>query len=231
MITGASKGIGRSISRELAAKGAKVLLTARSGDLLSDLQKKIKKSGGLAEIYPADLGKDDEVLELFNKIKKDHGTLDILINNAGVIKSGNIVDFEMTDFDMLVNINLRAVYLCCKHSLKIMIPLKKGYIINLSSVVGIKGYPKQTAYGSVKHGIMGLTKALAAEVAEYGIKVSVILPGGVDTDLIREARPDLDTSVLMQPEDIADTVLYLLELPERAMVDQIYIRRSKSTPF
>jgi len=157
--------------------------------------------------------------------------LDILINNAGVLKSGNIVDFSIDDFDMLVDINLRTVYLCCQQALKIMVPAGKGYIINLSSVVGFKGYPQQTAYSAAKHGVMGLTKALAAEVAEHGIRVSVILPGGVDTDLIREARPDLDSSVLMQPEDIADTVLYLLELPERAMVDQIYIRRSKSSPF
>ena len=142
-----------------------------------------------------------------------------------------MVDFSMEDFDRLIDINLRAVYSCCQQALKIMIPDEKGYIINLSSVVGIKGYPRQTAYGAAKHGVMGLTKALAAEVAEHGIRVSVILPGGVDTDLIREARPDLDSSVLIQPEDIADTVLYLLELPERAMVDQIYIRRSKSSPF
>ena len=207
------------------------MLAARSEELLDTLQDEIEDSGGFAKVYPTDLRKDNDVLELFKQINKDFSQLDILVNNAGVIKSGNMVDFSMEDFDMLIDINLRAVYYCCQQALKMMIPARKGYIINLSSVVGIKGYPGQTAYGSVKHGIMGLTKALAAEVAEHAIKVSVVLPGGVDTDLIREARPDLDSSVLMQPEDIADTLLYLLELPERAMVDQIYIRRSKSTPF
>ncbi|MFC2144791.1 SDR family oxidoreductase [Actinomycetota bacterium] len=231
LVTGASKGIGRSISKSLASKGINVLLAARSEELLNSLKNEIKDSGGFAKVYPVDLRKNNDILDLFKQIKNDFDQLDILVNNAGVIKSGNIIDFSMEDFDMLVDINLRAVFSCCQQALKLMIPAKKGYIINLSSVVGIKGYPKQTAYGSVKHGIMGLTKALAAEVAEHGIKVSVILPGGVDTDLIREARPDLDSSVLMQPEDIADTVLYLLELPGRAMVDQIYIRRSKSTPF
>jgi 3-oxoacyl-[acyl-carrier protein] reductase len=231
LITGASKGIGRSISKTLASKGVKVLLVARSEKLLDSLQDEISNSGGFSKVYPVDLRKSNDILDLFKKVKNDFNQLDILVNNAGIIKSGNMLDFSMEDFDMLVDINLRAVYSCCQQALKFMIPSRKGYIINLSSVVGIKGYPKQTAYGSVKHGIMGLTKALAAEVAEHGIKVSVILPGGVDTELIREARPDLDSSVLMQPEDIANTVLYLLELPERAMVDQIYIRRSKSTPF
>lgn len=231
LITGASKGIGRSISLALAAKGIKVLLVARSEKLLNDLQNKINNSGGFAKAYPADLCKDDNIRDLFKNINNDFGKLDILINNAGVVKSGNIIDFSIDDFDMLIDINLRAVYLCCQQALKMMVPAGKGYIINLSSVVGFKGYPQQTAYSAAKHGVMGLTKALAAEVAEHGIRVSVILPGGVDTDLIREARPDLDSSVLMQPEDIADTVLYLLKLPERAMVDQIYIRRSKSAPF
>jgi len=207
------------------------LLVARSGKLLSDLQNEINNSGGFAKAYPTDLCKDDNIRDLFKNINNDFGKLDILINNAGVVKSGNIVDFSIDDFDMLIDINLRAVYLCCQQALKIMVPAEKGYIINLSSVVGFKGYPQQTAYSAAKHGVMGLTKALAAEVAEHGIRVSVILPGRVDTDLIRKARPDLDSSVLIQPEDIADTVLYLLELPERAMVDQIYIRRSKSGPF
>ena len=215
----------------LATKGIKVLLVARSEKLLIDLQNEINNSGGFAKAYPADLCKDDNVQDLFKNINNDFGKLDILINNAGMVKSGNIVDFSIDDFDMLIDINLRAVYFCCQQALKIMIPAEKGYIINLSSVVGFKGYPQQTAYSAAKHGVMGLTKALAAEVAEYGIRVSVILPGGVDTDLIREVRPDLDSSVLMQPEDIADTVLYLLELPERAIIDQIYIRRSKSSPF
>ena len=215
----------------LAAKGIKVLLAARSEKLLGDLQNEINSSGGFARAYPTDLCKDGDIQDLFKNIYDDFGKLDILINNAGAVKSGNIVDFSIDDFDMLIDINLRAVYFCCQQALKMMIPAGKGYIINISSVVGFKGYPQQTAYTAAKHGVMGLTKALAAEVAEHGIRVSVILPGGVDTDLIREARPDLDSSVLMQPEDIADTVLHLLELPERAMVDQIYIRRSKSAPF
>jgi 3-oxoacyl-[acyl-carrier protein] reductase len=97
--------------------------------------------------------------------------------------------------------------------------------------VGIKGYPYQAAYSASKHGVAGLTKSLAAEVKENGIRVSMILPGGVDTALVGNTRPDLDKSILLKPEDIANTVLYLLSLPERAMVDQIYIRRSASKPF
>ena len=108
---------------------------------------------------------------------------------------------------------------------------KRGYIINISSVVGFKGYPNQSAYTATKHGVMGLTKSLAVEAQEYNIRVSVIMPGGVETDLAMIARPDLDPKILMSPEDIADAVEYLLSISDRAAVDEIYIRRKSSKPF
>jgi 3-oxoacyl-[acyl-carrier protein] reductase len=231
LVTGASRGIGRAISKALAGKGAFLILSARTEDLLSEVKKEIITSGGRAEYIACDLARDEDILELFKKIKKDFGKLDILINNAGIAKGGSIVDFPVKDFDRLININLRAPYICCQQALKMMIPAGSGYIINISSVVGIKGYPYQTAYSASKHGITGLTKAIAAEVQENGIRVSMILPGGVDTALVGNTRPDLDKSILLKPEDIANTVLYLLSLPERAMVDQVYIRRSVSKPF
>jgi len=231
LVTGASMGIGRAISRVLADKGAFVILTARTENLLSEVKKEIVSSGGRAEFIVCDLTKEEEISGLFRKIKKDFGWLDILINNAGIARGGSVVDCQIEDFDRLININLRAPFICCQQALKIMIPAGSGYIINISSVVGIKGYPYQAAYSASKHGVAGLTKSLAAEVKENGIRVSMILPGGVDTALVGNTRPDLDKSILLKPEDIANTVLYLLSLPERAMVDQIYIRRSASKPF
>ena len=112
-----------------------------------------------------------------------------------------------------------------------MIPHKSGYIINISSVVGLKGYPNQAAYTASKHGIMGLTKSLAIEAQEYNIRVSAILPGGVDTKLFRNVRDDIETSEMMHPADIAHAVIFLLSLSERAAIDQIYIRRRSSSPF
>ena len=112
-----------------------------------------------------------------------------------------------------------------------MIPKKSGTIINISSVVGFKGYPNQAAYTASKHALLGLTKSLAVEAQEHGIRVSAILPGGVDTEMVAKARPDLDPKILLEPEDIAHTVLFLLSLSDRAAIDQIYIRRRSSKPF
>ena len=131
----------------------------------------------------------------------------------------------------MLNTNIRGTFLCCREALKLMLAAKRGYIINIASVVGFKGYPSQAAYTASKHAVMGLTKSLAAEVQGQGIRISAILPGGVDTQMATDARPDLNREELLQPEDIAQGVLYLLSLSERAAVDQIYIRRRNSTPF
>ncbi len=231
LVTGASRGIGRGISLMLADSGVHVILTARSMDKLQKVKEEITSRGGNATVIPADIAKEQDIKTLFKIIMDKFGRLDIVINNAGIGIWGNLVDFSIEDFDKIMNINVRGTYLCCQQAMKMMIPQKNGYIINISSVVGFKGYPNQSAYTASKHAIMGLTKSLAVEAQEHNIRISAILPGGVETDLSFKARPDLDRSLLILPEDIAKTVLYLLSLSDRAMVDQIFVRRMSSSPF
>jgi 3-oxoacyl-[acyl-carrier protein] reductase len=187
--------------------------------------------GDHATVIPSDLSVEDDVNALFNLIKDREGRLDILVNNAALGLWGHLVDFSISDFDRIMSLNVRGLYLCCQHALKLMIPQKSGYIINLSSVVGFKGYPNQSAYTASKHAVMGITKSLAVEAREHNIQVSAIQPGGVETDFAFEARPDLDPTILIRPEDIAQCVLFLLSLSDRAWVDQIHVRRRNGTPF
>jgi 3-oxoacyl-[acyl-carrier protein] reductase len=231
LVTGAGRGIGRAVAMALAASGARVFLAARTASELDAVATEIRGKGGLADPAPADLANEQDVRSLFELIKGETGQLDILINNAGVGIFGPLVDFASADFDTVMRVNTKAAFLCCQLALRLMMPRNSGTIINISSVVGFKGYPNQTAYTASKHALLGLTKSLAVEVQEHGIRVSAILPGGVDTRMIADARPDLDPKILLQPEDIAHTVLYLLSLSDRAAVDQIYIRRRGSKPF
>ncbi len=231
IVTGASRGIGRSISLALAEAGAHVVLAARHIDALKKVEGEIAGRGGEATPVTADIGKEEDIESLFSRVKKGLGRLDILINNAAFGVWGELVNFSMKDFDRMMNVNARGLYLCCQQAMKIMIPAGRGYIINISSVVGFKGYPNQSAYTASKHAVMGITKSLAVEAQKYGICVSAIQPGAVDTDLALKARPDLDRTILLRPDDIAHTVLYLLSLSGRAWVDQIYIRRRTSAPF
>ena len=230
LVTGAGRGIGRSIAESLAQAGAHVILAARSADQLHSLAREITARGQKATAIPTDIADESSVRQLFARIVRI-APLDILINCAGIGRFGPLKDFSTEDFDTVLAVNLRGTFLCCREAMSIMAARKAGFIINISSVVGIKGYPDQAAYTASKHGVVGLTKSLAVEAQQHNIRVSLILPGGVDTDLVAQARPDLDRSVLMQPEDIAQAVMYLLSLSDRAHVDQIYIRRRSSSPF
>ncbi|RKY00741.1 MAG: hypothetical protein DRP54_04965 [Spirochaetes bacterium] len=231
LVTGAGRGIGRSVAIRIADLGAHVVLAARSKEQLEKVSEEIRAKNRLSSVFSTDVGDEKQVERLFNFIKKELGRLDILVNNAGIGRFGSLVDFPVESFDELYRVNLRGVFLCCQQAMRIMMRAKKGYIINISSVVGFKGYPNQSAYTATKHGVMGLTKSLAVEAQEYNIRVSVIMPGGVETDLAMIARPDLNPKILMSPEDIADAVEYLLSISDRAAVDEIYIRRKSSKPF
>lgn len=231
LVTGAGRGIGRSISKALANAGAQVVVCSRTAAEIEKVVREISSENGKASAVPADVANEREVVSMFESVEDRFGKIDILVNNAGIGRFGRVADFAVRQFDELMAVNLRGTFLCCRSALKLMIPQKNGYIINISSVVGIKGYPNQAAYTASKHGIMGFTKSLAVEAQEHNIRVSAILPGGVDTELFREARDDIETSAMMHPTDIAHAVIFLLSLSKRAAIDQIYIRRRSSSPF
>lgn len=231
VVTGAGRGIGRAIALMLGRAGAHVVVTARTKSEVEGVAGEINSAGGEGHAVVTDISREEDIKGLFKSVEDECHRLDVLINNAGVGLYGKLADFETADLDRLYAVNLRGTFLCCREAMRIMIPQASGYIINVSSVVGFRGYPEQSGYTAMKHGVMGLTRSLAVEAQEHGIRVSAVLPGGVDTDLVRQARPDLSPDVLMQPEDIAQAVEYLLSLSPRAAVDQIYIRRQSGKPF
>jgi len=231
LVTGAGRGIGRAIARAVADTGARVALAARTAEQIDAVAREIVDAGGEALPVAVDVSDEAAVGEVFARVRESFGPVDILVNNAGVGVYGPLAEFAADDFDRVLAVNVRGTFLCCREAMRMMIPRRSGTIINISSVVGFKGYPNQAAYTASKHGIMGLTKSLAAEAAEPGIRVSAILPGGVDTEMVHVSRPDLDPSDLLAPEDVAGAVMYLLSLSDRAAVDQIYIRRRTSQPF
>lgn len=231
LVTGAGRGIGRSIGLALAEAGAQVVVCARTVEQIKEVEQEIVQAGGRAIAVAADICDSEDVKALFEKIDTAFHRLDILVNNAGIGIFNRVIDFSMDDFDQVMRVNLRGTFLCCQNAMRAMIPHKKGYIINITSVAGFKGYHSQSAYCASKHGVMGMTKVLSMEAQAHNIRVSAILPGAVDTELIQDARPDIAKAELIQPEDIAHTVLFMLSLSDQAAIDQIYIRRKNSAPF
>jgi NAD(P)-dependent dehydrogenase (short-subunit alcohol dehydrogenase family) len=231
LVTGSGRGIGRSVSLALTEAGAQVIVCSRTAAEIEQVVREISKKGSQAVAVRADVADTGEVASMFKLVADRFGKIDILVNNAGIGRFGSVANFSIRQFDEMMAVNLRGTFLCCQQAIKLMIPQKSGYIINISSVLGIKGYPNQSAYTASKHGIMGFTKSLAIEAQKYNIRVSAVLPGGVDTALFRNVRDDIETSEMMHPADIAQTVIFLLSLSDRAAIDQIYIRRNSSTPF
>lgn len=231
IITGASKGIGKSIGILLAKQKVKVVLAARKKESLKEVQSMITSFKCTAITVPTDISKKNEVINLFKTAKEEFGRLDILINNAATVIKGKMAEFSTSDYDKIMNINLKGVFLCCQQALKIMIPQRSGYIINIGSNAVLRNYPEVGAYNASKHGIVGITKTIANEVQQYGIHAAVIHPGATDTEMSTYSRPDLDRSFLIPPKDIAKTVLFMLQLSDNSWIDEIYIRRRMAKPF
>lgn len=231
IVTGAGRGIGKAVAETLAQAGAHVFAAARTEKQIAEVCAAIRAKGQLATAVTCDVAKEQDVADLFHHVQAQAGQLDIAVNNAGVGIFGPLAEMSTADFDTVLNVNARGTFLCCREAMKLMAPRKSGTIINIASVTGFKGYANQSAYAASKHAIMGMTKCLAIEAQKLGIRACAILPGGVDTDMIGDARPDLNRAELMAPEDIVQSVMYLLSLSPRASIDQIYIRRRTSPPF
>lgn len=231
LVTGASRGIGRAISIALAGEGATVVLTARSVEKLEATAEQAKKAGGQAEIVTAELTDEDSIKNLIAAVAEKYGQLDILVNNAGVTHSAKLEETATEDWDKCMQINARAPFILCRDALPLLRKAQTGCIVNISSVVGVKGYPLQSAYTSSKHALRGMTISLAEELRGSSVRVHLLCPGGVDTEMVGSVRPDIKKEDLIQANEIAELVLYLVTHKGNAIIDELHIRRAVSGPW
>ncbi len=231
LVTGAGRGIGKAVALALAAQGAPVALAARSAAELDRLRGQIEAAGGQARAFPTDLEDANAPRALVASVVDAFGGLDILVNNAGVAVSRPIAETTVEEWDRIMAVNARAPFLLCREALPHLRRSGRGRIVNISSVVGYKGYVNQGVYTASKHALAGFTKVLAQEVASDRIRVHLVSPGGVDTDLAGRMRPDLDRSGLSSPREIADIVLFLLDHDGNAVIDEVNIRRPGKSPW
>ena len=231
LITGASRGIGECIAIRLATMGMKLILTGRDAEKLERLKNRIQKIAPEPHIVVADITSSETPKILLEETIKMFGGIDLLVNNAGYAISKSLEETDQVDWDKSMAVNARAPFFICKEAIPYLKSSTSATIINISSVVGRLGYAHQAAYAASKHALMGFSKALAKEVQSYGIRVHTIAPGGVATDMVKTMRADLDVSKLIQPEEIADIVEFLLKHRGNALIDNIDVRRANGTPF
>lgn len=225
IVTGAGRGIGKAISLLLGQSGAHVVLASRSDSELEAVREEIEKQGGEALAVPTDLTRDGEI----ERLVREAGPVDYLVNNAGWGKHSPVVKAAVADWDRTFQVNLRAPMLLSKLVLPSMLERGAGAIVNIASISGKAGQANTAAYSASKAGLLAFSESLYEEVREYGIKVTAILPGFVDTPLI-PATAKLDRGKMIRPEDIAQTVLFILTSAPTSCPVEITVRPQK-TPY
>jgi 3-oxoacyl-[acyl-carrier protein] reductase len=223
LVTGAGRGIGRALALALAAEKSTVLLTARTLRDLETVRDEIQKSGGHAEVVQADLTRDEEIGRVFEKINSTFGRLDVLVNNAGVGRFAPIKELAVEDFDAMWRLNMRALFLCSQKAIPLMEAQRQGAIVNIASLAGKNAFVGGGGYSATKWALLGFSRTLMLEVREYNIRVITICPGSVDTSFSSERDP-VKSSKIIHPNDIAQTMIVALKLPDRTMVSEIDIR-------
>ncbi|GAA0083189.1 3-oxoacyl-[acyl-carrier-protein] reductase [Clostridium sp. CTA-6] len=218
IVTGASRGIGRAIAKKLASMGANLVLNYRSSAKEIDtLLEEIKEFGVETLVIQGDVSSFEDSKKIADEAKNKFGTIDILINNAGITKDSLILRMAEEDFDKVISVNLKGVYNCSKHIAPIMLKQRSGKIINISSVVGVAGNAGQCNYAAAKAGVIGITKSLAKELGSRGITVNAVAPGYIKTDMTDTLPEKMKKSIedllplkrLGTPEDVAEAVGFL----------------------
>ena len=219
VVTGASRGIGRTVALRLAAEGAKVVVNySGSQDKAEAVVEEIRAAGGEAFVFQANVSDADQVKDMMDETIKQFGSIDFLVNNAGITRDNLLMRMKEDEWDDVLSINLKGVFLCTKAVTRQMMRQRAGKIVNLASVVGIVGNPGQANYVAAKAGVIGLTKTTAKELAARNILVNAVAPGFITTDMTDDLGDDMKEQLLStiplgklgSAEDVANTVAFLL---------------------
>ena len=219
LVTGASRGIGRAVAISLARIGATVVINyAGNQKAAEEVEKEIHSLGGKAILIQADVSKAEAVDGMIKSIVEQCGRIDILVNNAGITRDTLLMRMNESDWDDVINTNLKGIFLCTKAVSKIMMKQRAGKIVNMTSVVGLMGNAGQANYAAAKAGVIGFTKSMAKELAGRGINVNAVAPGFIATDMTAtlsdQVKEDLSKAIplsrLGEADDVAKAVMFLV---------------------
>ncbi len=234
IVTGAGNGIGKAISLRLLQEDFFVVLVDVDKESGEKAVKETRKDN--AAFYAADISNEKQVIALFKSIDETYGRIDVLVNNAGIIRDNMIWNMSADEFDLVINVNLKGTWLMCREAAKKMKEQNSGRIINISSRAWL-GNKGQTNYSASKAGVIGLTRALALELGKYNVSVNAVAPGLIDTPLTQKLKKEVlekligaqPTKALGKPEDVAHTVSFLVSEKTNFITGQIiYVDGGKS---
>ncbi|PWM45154.1 MAG: 3-oxoacyl-ACP reductase [Clostridiales bacterium] len=231
LVTGATTGIGKEIALRLARLGANVAICGRNEERLVSVGKELSRFGTKVILKNGDLTQRGFAASFVEDSAQQLGGLDIVINNAGMSFTVPFENCSENDFDNVMALNVKVPFIVCKTALPYLLNSHSAEIINIASVTAHKGYIDQSLYSASKHALAGFTKSLAAEYYNKNIRVHLISPGGVYTDMVKLARPDLNPEGLISPSDVADVAEFMLTHRTNSVIDEIEMHRAGKQPF
>ena len=231
LITGASSGIGRATAMAFAKAGIDIALVSRQKDRLESVAKEARNLGVEANAFPLDLANVEQVHTQIDSIVAAFGPVNILVNNAGMGYTGNLIETSLADWQKVIDLNLTSVFQCIKGVLPGMRDQGSGTIINVVSIAGLQVFPNWGAYCVSKFGLMALSKTLNMEERANGIRVTALCPGSVNTPIwdSETVKADFDRSAMLTPEIVAESILYVALLPTSAVIEELTLMPSVGT--
>lgn len=231
LVTGAARGLGEAICRELSAAGAEIILADIRMDLVNKVADDLKKTGKKATAIELNVMDENQIKAAMEKIKAKFGHLDVLINSAGMDKTVSIEELTIEDWDCIMAVNLRAPFILSKYALGIMREQGSGYIINICSTAAKRAWPNASVYHASKWGLLGFSHALLTEARPLNIKVTALLPGGMRTPFLLDRFPDIDPNNLQDPKNVAETIHYLLGMPDETVIPEMLVLPMRETSW
>ena len=225
IVTGASSGIGKNISIQLAQNNFMVILIGRNQKKLKHIERRIKLSGNDCIIINADITNEQSVENILANIKSPK-SIEVLINNAGIGVFNKIENISVEEWDRQINTNLRASFLMTKLIVPYMIKNKTGKILFINSVAGISSYPFSSAYVASKFGLRGFSSSIRKELREHNIKVISIHPGAIDTPFWENVKGEFPRDEMLSPDDVVDSILHTILAPNNVVCEELIIRRT-----
>ena len=231
VITGAGRGIGKTIASQLAQAGAKVALADIEAETVNQVADALTRQGTEAAGFVADVSQFESVQNFMQQVQEKFGRLDILVNNAGITRDGLLLRMKEKDWDAVLGVNLKGCYNCCRAAISTLLRQRAGSIVNVASIIGLRGNAGQVNYAASKAGIIGLTKSLAKEVASRGVRVNAVAPGFIDTEMTRALKEEVRNTMLEQiplgrfgiPDDVARVVWFLASEASSYITGQVII--------
>ncbi len=232
LVTGGSRGIGKACSLALAKAGAEVIVNYVSNEAAAmETVEEIRKAGGTASAVKFNVGNVEETQAAIEAILKEKKKISVLVNNAGITRDGLLMRYSVEDWDAVLDTNLRGAFIATQAVVRNMMKARQGSIIHIGSIVGVTGNPGQAAYCAAKAGLIGMGKSMAKELASRNIRVNVVAPGFIETDMTHELTAEQKEAILKaiplgrigKPEEIASTVVYLASNASQYVTGQTII--------